>query len=598
MKSKILPFAIALSLLSASVYGQKVKYKDLIPLLEAKQFERAEPYLRKYLKEVSDNPSAFLYMGMTLQEKALTSDILKNTEILFAKCDSAVLYYDKAYNEITERNINKNEENYQMFSRRDQRTGEFGIKLSDIRLKLEIWVKELKERKDRVKELKKHFTDVERLYARSGVLYKQIQSKYESESTFFLQSDDELIGQLNKLAHAFDSTITSFNAYRSSLKSIAKPTYNQQINLQEIVEFKKDGTSAPDFYADDLRLWDYKRWTKASIDAIQNVINPLRDRLITYDISLGKLHERIKKDSVSVLAELTQFEDGLLYGQLKKYDPNPLPIDVFEMKKAEMSYVSNTILHKPTRDSSNVMLKLSYLNQELKSIDLLDSVTSKLSQRNLAKDSENYKQFITKAYGTQQVLTSYISSTLEFAKREKLSKQLEWEATMQATKWVVHGTDSIPLFLEQPTKELAYKPLQVVDEKYTVGIHLQDTVSSGYLYSITPSRRADVVSKFPLDAAQFGRRNLPLAKNVSTVDTGSLTYFALIYSESKVEDKFPATIAKVNRVGGLAWSVNLKVEMTPIELIFSADSGEVSIKISNGSESKLIVLDKAGKQIQ
>lgn len=598
MKNKILFFALALSLLSTPIYGQKVKYKDLITLLEAKQFDRAEPYLRKYLREYSDNPSAFLYMGMTLQERAMASDILKNTEILLAKCDSAVLYYDKAYNDITEKNINRNEENYQMFSRRDQRTGEFGIKLSDIRLKLEIWVKELKERKDKVKELKKHFTDVERLYTRSGVLYKQIQSKYESESTFYLQSDDELLGQLNRLSHAFDSTLTSFNAYRSSLKLIVKPGYNQQINLQEISEFKKDGTSAPDFYADDMRLWDYKRWTKSSIDAIQNVINPLRDRLISYDISLSKLHERIKKDSVSVLTELLQFEDGLLYGQLRKYDPNPLPIDVFEMKKAEMSYVSNTILHKPSRDSSNVMLKLSYLNQELKSIGLLDSVTSKLNQRNLAKDSENYKQFIAKAYGTQQVLTSYVSSTLEFAKREKLRKQLEWEATMQATKWVVHGTDSIPLFLEQPTKELTFKPLQVVEEKYTVGIHLQDTVASGYLYSITPSRRADVASKFPLDAAQFSKRNLPLTKSLSTVDAASSIYFALIYSESKVEDKFPVTIAKVNRVGGVAWSVNLKLEMIPSEVIYSADSGEVSIKISNGSESKLIVLDKDGKQIQ
>jgi hypothetical protein len=484
-----------------------------------------------------------------------------------------------------------------MFSRRDQRTGEFGIKLSDIRLKLEISVKELKERKDKVKELKKHFTDVERLYTRCVGLYKQIQSKYESESTFYLQSDEELLGQLNRLSHAFDSTLNSFSAYRSSLKLISKPGYNQQINLQEISEFKKDGTSDADFYADDLRLWDYKRWTKSSIDAIQNVINPLRDRLISYDISLGKLHERIKKDSVSVLTELLQFEDGLLYGQLKKYDPNPLPIDVFEMKKAEMRYVSNTILHKPSRDSSNVMLKLSYLNQELESIGILDSVTSKLSQRNLAKDSENYKQFIAKAYGTQQVLTSYVSSTLEFAKREKLRKQIEWEATMQATKWVVHGTDSIPLFLEQPTKELTFKPLQVVEEKYTVGIHLQDTIASGYLYSITPSRRADVASKFPLDATQFSKRNLPLTKNLSTVDAASSTYFALIYSETKVEDKFPVTVAKVNRVG-LAWSVNLKLEMIPSEIIYAASSGEVSIKISNGSESKLIVLDKDGKQIQ
>ena len=52
--------------------AQKVKYKDLIVLLTSKQYEKAEPFLKRYLKENDDNPNAYLYMGIVFQEKVFT----------------------------------------------------------------------------------------------------------------------------------------------------------------------------------------------------------------------------------------------------------------------------------------------------------------------------------------------------------------------------------------------------------------------------------------------------------------------------------------------------------------------------------------------
>jgi hypothetical protein len=51
---------VALMLLvSSAAHAQKVKYKDIFGLLKTKQYEAAEPFLRKYLKENDDNPNAF-----------------------------------------------------------------------------------------------------------------------------------------------------------------------------------------------------------------------------------------------------------------------------------------------------------------------------------------------------------------------------------------------------------------------------------------------------------------------------------------------------------------------------------------------------------
>ncbi len=595
--NKIVAIAILLSIHSAGAVAQKVKYKDLVELLKVKQYEKAEPFLRRYLKENNDNPNAFLFMGITLQEKALASDVLKHTDILVANCDSAVLFFDKAYNMITEKELKRNDEYYEMYSRRDLRTGEFGIKISDVRLDLETRVKSVKERKERVKELKKSYVQAESQYSKVNASYKSIESKYGPERSFYLRADEALVGKLKELEVAFDSVVTSFNNYKSASKQLGKTGYNQQLSLQEIVDMKRDGSTLADFTNDDLKVWDYKRWAKSTVETIEKVIYPMKDRLISYDIALNQLSDKIKKDFVSVINEVAQLEDNLLYSQLLKYDADPLPIAVFEVKKTELKYQSNVIIHKPLKDTSNVKLKLAYLTVELKNIHHLDSITGILAKRDLSAESGNYSHFITKSYGTKAVLASLISTTLDYAHREKLKKEIEWEATMQATKWLVNGADSIPLFFEKST-ELQHKPLVIIEEKYTVGLAYKDSLATGYLYSITPTRIPDVKATFSVDQINFKKRNLPIIRCLSTSDAAGQVFYSVIYSEGKVEEKFPVTVTKVYRSDGLAWSNNLKLEMLPTELTYSDESGELSIKITSGSENKIVVLDKAGKQVQ
>src|SRR5688572_14470038 len=179
-KLGFLKFTMLLMLVQTA-YGQKVKYKDIFALLSTKQYESAEPFLKKYLKENDDNPNAFLYMGIIYHEKANKEDILRQTARTTGYMDSEIYFYDKAYKAITEKEVKRNDEYYQAYNRRDLRTGEFGVKLSDIQFDLEKKMEGLRERIDRVKMVKYYFSLADSFYRKSATLFTTLQRTYPGE---------------------------------------------------------------------------------------------------------------------------------------------------------------------------------------------------------------------------------------------------------------------------------------------------------------------------------------------------------------------------------------------------------------------------------
>lgn len=578
---------------SVSVFGQKVKYKDIFALLNAKQYEQAEPFLKRYLKENDDNPNAFLFMGIIYQDKSGKMDVLKQTKGAIANMDSAILFYDRALKALTEKEVKKNDEYYQAYNRRDLRTGEFGVKLSDIQFDLQKRNEGLRERIDRVKMVKYYFALSDSLYKKSTKLFTYFQQTYPGENEMYLRADEETVKGLSALAIRFDSCTKAFEHYKASLSNLGKTGYNQSISLTEIKDYKGDGVSGSDFYLEEVSLWDYKKFAEKSKLVIEKEIFPMRDNLVNYDIEINKLRERLTRDSVSVKSDLTRLINKLLYDQLKKFDADPLPMEVFTLKTTDLEYRSTLLENKPYRDSANVHLRLKLVKAEMKVLDKLDSIAGKLTNANLEEEVLNYNHFISNTYSNSIVLKSYIKALKEYAEREKRKKTEELELHLGAINWIIDKQDSISVVLTKSSKN--FKPLIAVEEKYTAGLTYKDSLSAdGYFYTITASRKPETKVIFPIDKPSFKLARLPVSKSISYTDAGGQLYFILIFSERVADGKYPATLAKIYRSDGLAWSVNYKMSFVPVELTFKQDIGELTIK----GESQVMVIDKNGKLLK
>ena len=598
MSTRAIYFLLILCFLSSSVVAQKVKYKDLFILLNAKQYDQAEPFLKRYIRANEDNPNAYLFMGSIYHEKAGKSDMLLQSDLVFTNMDSAVFFYDKALKGLTEKEVSRNEEYYEAYSRRDLRTGKFEIKLSDVKFDLEKRVQGLNERKGKIKTLVAQYQNAQSAYGKVQEAFVKVQNSYPSYKEFYLRSDQVLIDELKSISFKYDTFLIAFNDYKTTAKVLGKTGYNQVLDQSDIQDFKKDGNSSSDFTKDDLKIWDYKRWAAFSIDVIEKEVKPLLDHLISYDIEINKLREKLVKDSVSVKNELAQLVDKLLFANLKKFDPDPLPMAVFGMKVAELDYSSAVIANKPLKDSTDVNFRIHRVTSEFNLIKKMDSLAGQLMQRNIEVEAENYRHFVTNAYGNLPVLKSLIKATRDFTQRELIKKEKEWEATMQSLKWIVDAKDSIPLFTDSQLNH-RFKPLVVVDEDYTAGLVFSDSIANGYFYTIASSHLRDVKVNFPVDKVSFRSRNLPVIKAISATDGKGQVYFVLLYSESKRGDKFPVSLAKIYRSDGLSWSNNYLLEMLPSELLYKPDAGELSIKITNpAGDTKIVVIDKNGKVIQ
>ncbi|MEQ8904612.1 hypothetical protein [Ekhidna sp.] len=140
---------IALTFISTVCLAQKLKYKDIYPYLEAKNYKQGIPKLKAYLTDIENQSEANpnYQMGIWLHERFNNLDG-SNSAMLVQVGDSAIVFLTKAKSLIDDKEVKKQKDYYQEFVRRDLRSGKFAIKVSDVHLDIEKRIAAIRQRKE------------------------------------------------------------------------------------------------------------------------------------------------------------------------------------------------------------------------------------------------------------------------------------------------------------------------------------------------------------------------------------------------------------------------------------------------------------------
>ena len=108
-KKYILTISLLLWIASGMyVKAQRLDYKDIYPLIEARNFRDAVPRLREFLLVEMDHPSANFQLALIYEERMLSYHPILQYRPAMKNAESAKMYFIKSYALIDEKEIKKN----------------------------------------------------------------------------------------------------------------------------------------------------------------------------------------------------------------------------------------------------------------------------------------------------------------------------------------------------------------------------------------------------------------------------------------------------------------------------------------------------------
>jgi len=606
-------------LFASPLFGQKIKYKDLYVLLNAKKYDQAEPFLKRFLSDPknADHPNANLQMGFTYEERSKKNDILDETDLLKENIDSALIFYNKSYSLITEKEVKKREEYYQAYNRRDLRTGKFGVKLSDVQLDIETRIKKVTTTLNNAGALKKYFLKTQSFYSQSDSIVALFSERFNTYNELLLISGDAEITQLGQIGSLFDSTRANFNKYKKVLNRIEKPGYNQEIQLNTMDDFKTDPIQKPDWKNDLVEVWDLNKWSAQTFNIIQEEIVPLKQNIKAYDIELNNLRDKMLADSTSLTEELNSLVERMITQDLLKFDNNPLPLNIFNLKVKELEYISESIrvTKEGLLDSTDIFFQIS-LSKDMRILASTgDLLANSMVTLNFNQEAAKFSNFILDNYGGAGGAQRYVSGKTLFFRKEKEN----WESRIQnwneREAYVMFGEAMIPLVYTDPDSETSnpnYIMKWVSDSVrkelvLSAGLVIKQDTLDGYFIQAGRSRKVDSISIFNL--TEIFTTNSDSWKDIQVDGQfGNDGSIFLVYSDSLPMDSvYKSSVVKIDPLSRVLWNKQFDLETKPALVMFNEQNNLVIYYEPYGAESEAeiklvtksaLVIDQEGNIVE
>ncbi len=570
------PLALFILVLCSAltVNAQKIKYKDLYVLLRAKNYKDGAGFLTKFLKENPEHPNANYQMGLMLEFKLTQLDLLKEPDVIVGRADSAILYFDKAYTFINEKDIKKHDDDYyENFKRRNLRTGKFEVILSDIQLDIENRKNVLNKKKEDIKIIKSAFNESVSLYDSVSNNFQLLKTNYTDILTLTLGATDLTVNKIEEIMIDYDSSLFKFKQYEKLKKQFETSSDETVITFEPLIGLEEKGLKKPDFYAKEVEFIDFSSWGKKQLEKIESH-HQLLANLILFDESLESLNKRILKDSVDLSSEIFKKITDTAIKDFEKVDSESVLYTLINYKIGQLNLNSALMTWYNTyADTLNVGLQVSFisnLDNELKSIKQLQSSLKP------TKDNQftlRYQAFVKARYTSLEDFNAFLEAQSPIVKsQEEIITQLT-ELVTERDKWAYSNSDSIPLSLMDGS-------LNVFQTFYVDSLENRVLTIAGFknIESNNSLYFATVPSSRQIDSMYMVETNLTLqslgAEAFIIKVVPALTGSSIFLIGDSAEKKY--SFIHFSKTGGVLWSNTIYLE-TPISPELSYLEGQILI---------------------
>lgn len=582
-------------------FGQKVKYKDLYLLLAAKDYEKAEKYLRLFLIQDPDHPNANFNAALFYEYKMNQQDMLKQSDNWLAYADSTIRFFNKSYGLITEKEVKKNDDYYQDYFRRDLRTGKYGVKLADVQLDIETRLEVLKTQSDLVAGMSNSFNAFVSAYDSAFTRYNQIHEGYEDYTVFIFNARDADVSSFPEIKQAYDRSMSSFNSYVRFRDQMKEPPYNQVLTVKSI---RWEAIAQPDYFANDLTVYNLSDWVVENETVIKETINPIIAGLVGYDTNLDQLRERTWNGE-NVIEEWRAEASSQNFEGLAKYDEHPLPLHLFQFKGKQIIFTSeeNQRVADGVYDTLNIDLQYNLYSDAMNRLMQLKSSYEELAATDQTMANKLYGKFITQRYGGASGLSNAISNMGKSVEQDQSLIQFKLDSLHDEMLVAYSETDTFSMVLSDSlTFPLPNEPFRLtmtidsLDSGYWIsGYEIREDATQTFLANVNYNR--EVSEALTYDFIDKKADLIALASHRIPVDSGGVY---LVHYAADTALSYCQVVMLNTSSSSIDWTSTLKPKglLTNIE---QAPEGHLILLFRSRDEEddapEVIGINKEGKVI-
>ncbi|MFT7033647.1 MAG: hypothetical protein ACJA2S_002155 [Cyclobacteriaceae bacterium] len=618
MKFNSLLIGILLVAFGHNAHSQKLKYKDIFPLIENKDYETAITQINAFLSNSKndDHANANLQKGLYFERKTDEFHVISDSIALLASNDSAIHYLRIAKTLITDKELSKNDEYYQAYYRRDLRTGDFDIKLSDVQLDIEKKLLSMENLNKYARIIHQNLKVGNRSYTASNEQYRHLITLYGDENEFALMSSELEQADLEGMITRSDSITSAMDMIRDAVSKLGKKGYSPEINFIEIKEFGVEGKSKTDFYANDIKVWDYSLWSQNLQSKVRMDVNKMRDKLNTTYSKLKSNYDMAKMGGGINENDLVQNLDPTLKSQLRKLDKNPLPEKLLDLliDETKFEFITSKKLNTRLADENDVNYQIMVSDSINTIIDDISDKVSVIIEPYTTVGAKKYPKFIAGNYGGEFGLIKYKQATEnKYAKEKNKWKELSsyWN---EKSKWGVSEdlADSIYLIPKTDSSYMSmefskFYTLSITEDDslniYALGLEFQGDADKGYLAKIGNDRIIKWKVNFDLDKFVYDDEVLKVSGSYAPSSEGSISGY-LYNSVPESENNF--ILLNCESTGELNWSSAAKITNEPVSIKFNDIVKETNVFLMeeealesyDGEDPIYVVFDRKGTKVR